>query len=95
MNKCTFLPFFSGHCLTKLGACVSLCGVQDYSQPGPTPAGYYTHQMGTPRKWSPRASPSHTVRPDSVSGMHLTGPTLPFNICAYVCCISRVTLPSS
>ncbi|XP_026186395.1 uncharacterized protein LOC113144509 isoform X2 [Mastacembelus armatus] len=36
--------------------------IQDYSQPIPPPSGYYSQsqQPGTPRKWTPRASPSHT-----------------------------------
>ncbi|XP_061691469.1 uncharacterized protein LOC133508927 isoform X3 [Syngnathoides biaculeatus] len=36
--------------------------IQNYSQPSPQPAGYYNHgqQQGTPRKWTPRASPVHT-----------------------------------
>ncbi|XP_040904320.1 uncharacterized protein LOC121188574 [Toxotes jaculatrix] len=36
--------------------------IQDYSQPSPEPSGYYSHaqQPGTPRKWTPRASPAHT-----------------------------------
>ncbi|XP_071314463.1 uncharacterized protein [Trachinotus anak] len=36
--------------------------IQDYSQPSPEPSGYYSHsqQPGTPRKWTPRASPTHT-----------------------------------
>ncbi|XP_050928242.1 uncharacterized protein LOC108899260 isoform X2 [Lates calcarifer] len=36
--------------------------IQDYSRPNPEPSGYYSHsqQPGTPRKWTPRASPTHT-----------------------------------
>nr|XP_020480108.1 uncharacterized protein LOC109974311 isoform X2 [Monopterus albus] len=36
--------------------------IQNYSQPSPEPSGYYSHsqQLGTPRKWTPRASPTHT-----------------------------------
>ncbi|KAM4621391.1 uncharacterized protein ACJ7VT_005771 [Polymixia lowei] len=36
--------------------------IQDYSHPSPQPSGLYGHsqQPGTPRKWSPRASPTHT-----------------------------------
>ncbi|XP_070693448.1 uncharacterized protein [Pempheris klunzingeri] len=35
--------------------------IQDYSQPSPQPAAFYSHcqQPGTPRKWTPRASPTH------------------------------------
>ncbi|KAG7517874.1 hypothetical protein JOB18_018627 [Solea senegalensis] len=36
--------------------------IQDYSQPVSGPSGFYSHtqQPGTPRKWTPRASPTHT-----------------------------------
>ncbi|XP_067373848.1 uncharacterized protein [Channa argus] len=36
--------------------------IQNYSQPISEPCDYYSHspQAGTPRKWTPRASPSHT-----------------------------------
>ncbi|XP_076595584.1 uncharacterized protein LOC143326017 isoform X1 [Chaetodon auriga] len=36
--------------------------IQDYSQSSPQPSGFYsnTQQPGTPRKWTPRASPAHT-----------------------------------
>ncbi|XP_034037458.1 uncharacterized protein LOC117520252 isoform X2 [Thalassophryne amazonica] len=36
--------------------------IQDYSQPSPQYSDYYGHcqQPGTPRTWSPRASPAHT-----------------------------------
>ncbi|XP_068443229.1 uncharacterized protein [Clinocottus analis] len=36
--------------------------IQDYSQPRPQPSGYYSHSQppGTPRKFTPRASPTHT-----------------------------------
>ncbi|XP_039974961.1 uncharacterized protein LOC120784902 [Xiphias gladius] len=36
--------------------------IQDYSQPSHESPGYYSHsqQSGTPRKWAPRASPTHT-----------------------------------
>ncbi|XP_029917582.1 uncharacterized protein LOC115366340 isoform X2 [Myripristis murdjan] len=36
--------------------------IQDYSQPSAQPSGFYGHSQlpGSPRKWSPRASPSHT-----------------------------------
>ncbi|XP_029968432.1 uncharacterized protein LOC115403599 isoform X2 [Salarias fasciatus] len=40
--------------------------IQEYSQPCPQPcpqpSGYYSHpqQLGTPRKWTPQASPVHT-----------------------------------
>ncbi|XP_049898272.1 uncharacterized protein LOC126388924 [Epinephelus moara] len=36
--------------------------IQDYSQSSPQPSGFYSHsqQPGTPRKWTPRASPTHT-----------------------------------
>ncbi|XP_041845277.1 uncharacterized protein LOC121642584 isoform X2 [Melanotaenia boesemani] len=36
--------------------------IQDYSQPHPPPPAYYSHteHPGTPRKWTPRASPAHT-----------------------------------
>ncbi|KAM8732282.1 uncharacterized protein AB9X84_024366 isoform 1-T1 [Acanthopagrus schlegelii] len=36
--------------------------IQDYSQPSPQPSGFYGHsqQPGTPRKWTPRASPTHS-----------------------------------
>ncbi|XP_008291359.1 uncharacterized protein LOC103365650 [Stegastes partitus] len=36
--------------------------IQDYSQSYHQPSGYYTppQQPGTPRKWTPRASPAHT-----------------------------------
>ncbi|XP_034454904.1 uncharacterized protein LOC117769850 isoform X1 [Hippoglossus hippoglossus] len=36
--------------------------IQDCSQPISEPSGYYSHsqQPGTPRKWTPRASPTHT-----------------------------------
>ncbi|KAI9538961.1 hypothetical protein NQZ68_009038 [Dissostichus eleginoides] len=36
--------------------------IQDYSQPSPQPSSYYSHPQppGTPRKMTPRASPSHT-----------------------------------
>ncbi|XP_042349812.1 uncharacterized protein LOC121948478 [Plectropomus leopardus] len=43
--------------------------IQDYSQSGPQPSGFYSHsqQPGTPRKWTPRASPTHTsYSPDMV-----------------------------
>ncbi|XP_019945439.2 uncharacterized protein [Paralichthys olivaceus] len=35
--------------------------IQDYSQPISEPSGYYSpsQQPGTPRKWTPRASPTH------------------------------------
>ncbi|XP_034546589.1 uncharacterized protein LOC117817903 isoform X2 [Notolabrus celidotus] len=37
--------------------------IQDYSQPSPQPSGFYgpSQHPGTPRKWTPRASPAHTV----------------------------------
>ncbi|CAJ1058529.1 uncharacterized protein LOC121516486 isoform X1 [Xyrichtys novacula] len=37
--------------------------IQEYSQPSPQPSGFYGHPQhpGTPRKWTPSASPSHTV----------------------------------
>ncbi|XP_041800506.1 uncharacterized protein LOC121611860 [Chelmon rostratus] len=36
--------------------------IQDYSQRSPQPSGFYpsSQQPGTPRKWTPRASPAHT-----------------------------------
>ncbi|XP_077466324.1 uncharacterized protein LOC144082790 isoform X2 [Stigmatopora argus] len=36
--------------------------IQNYSPPSPQPAGYYNHgqQLGTPSKWTPRASPLHS-----------------------------------
>ncbi|XP_051275590.1 uncharacterized protein LOC127374399 isoform X1 [Dicentrarchus labrax] len=36
--------------------------IQDYSQPSTQPSGFYSHsqQHGTPRKWTPRASPTHS-----------------------------------
>ncbi|XP_077588865.1 uncharacterized protein LOC144207331 isoform X2 [Stigmatopora nigra] len=36
--------------------------IQNYSQPSPQPAGYYNHgqQLGSPRKWTPSASPLHS-----------------------------------
>ncbi|XP_038555447.1 uncharacterized protein LOC119888791 isoform X1 [Micropterus salmoides] len=39
-----------------------MVNIQDYSQPSPQPSGLYNHsqQPGTPRKWTPRASPTHT-----------------------------------
>lgn len=56
-----------------LGLCrywfIYVCGVlifllQHYSPPSPQPPGHYSYsqQTGTPRKWTPRASPVHTVR---------------------------------
>lgn len=38
--------------------------LQDYSHTHPHPAAYYSYpeHPETPRKWSPRASPAHTVR---------------------------------
>ncbi|XP_054647014.1 uncharacterized protein LOC129189433 isoform X2 [Dunckerocampus dactyliophorus] len=44
------------------GCC--LCCIQNYSDSSPQPPGYYNHvqQPGTPRKWTPGASPVHTVR---------------------------------
>ncbi|XP_074503695.1 uncharacterized protein LOC141774769 isoform X1 [Sebastes fasciatus] len=35
--------------------------IQDYSQPSPQPSGFYSHsqQPGTPRKFTPRTSPTH------------------------------------
>lgn len=36
--------------------------IQDYSQPSPQPSGFsHSQQPGTPRKWTPRASPTHIV----------------------------------
>ncbi|XP_041653738.1 uncharacterized protein LOC121516486 isoform X2 [Cheilinus undulatus] len=36
--------------------------IQDYSQPSPQASGFYGHSQhpGTPRKWTPRSSPTHT-----------------------------------
>ncbi|XP_074529445.1 uncharacterized protein LOC141793033 [Halichoeres trimaculatus] len=44
--------------------------IQNYSQPSPEPSGFYGHSQppGTPRKWTPRASPTHAVYSPVVVG---------------------------
>lgn len=84
-------------------ACLPL---QDYSQPSPRPSGYHAHADPpvTPRKCTPRASPTHAVRPiDAVTSANtfcalasnglLASYIYMYHLClCAAACISRVTV---